>query len=226
MLDYIHTIPFSQTILFLVLGALLHFVSGIIGNYVIPLKRVKSAKISKLWLRIQIITWAVYSLLFYTSLFWANKYLTLIITIIVLGLGWNYWINIFAGVLIKYNNHPKPGDLIKTDLVSGKITAIKMAHSEIKNNKGEFVIIPNEKLKGAVLKYQQKKSLTKKHTFIINNDNIKTYDAALRLVINCPYLCANQKIKIGKTPAGSYQVIASPLDSSFIDRIDVYFSEN
>lgn len=222
MENYINTLPIKQVLLFLVIGGLLHVAFNIITTYALPIIKKKKDSVSLYWHRIQIISWTVFLLLFFSSLFKANMYLTLAITIIVLGIGWTFWTNFFAGNMIKFTNQFKVNDTISTDIATGSIKAIKMTYTEVINTKGELMVIPNNQLKKAILKHQNKKNILKTHTFICKAKASLSYNKIHEYALNCPYFTANQSISIVKDDE-TYQIKAMLLDDSYKERVYEYF---
>ncbi len=222
MENYINTLPIKQVVLFLVIGGLLHVVLYIITTYALPIIKTKKESVSLYWQRIQIISWTIFLLLFFSSLFKANIYLTLAITGIVLGIGWTFWTNFFAGNMIKFTNQFKVNDAIDTDIASGSIKAIKMTYTEVISPKGELMVIPNNQLKKAILKHQNKKNILKTHTFACNASSSISYNIVRESALNCPFFTANHSITVEKDN-DTYQIKAMLLDESFKDKVCKYF---
>jgi len=225
MENYINQIPFTQVLVYLFIGGIFHFVFKIINTYFVPLQTERNANQNKLWERIQIIIWVLFSLLFFSELFLASPYLTLSLTMITLGLGWNYWQNIFAGILLKFNTNFKVGDNIQTAFTSGKIIHIALSYSKLKNLKGEFISIPNYVLKKEAVKYLHEKQHLKTYTFTTSSKLKKSQSAILQASLNCPYIAVNQEIKIKNTKSGGYKIKASLIDQSFKEKVITYFKE-
>lgn len=222
MENYINTLPVKQVLLFLVIGGLLHVVFYLITTYALPIIKKKKGFISLFWHRVQIVSWTIYLLLFFSSLFKANMYLTLVITLIVLGIGWTFWTNFFAGNMIKFTNQFKVNDTISTDIASGTIKAIKMTYTEVINTKGELMVIPNDQLKKATLKHQNKKNIIKTHTFTCNVTDTLNYTKVYDYALNCPFITANQDVSIVKH-GDTYEIKAMLLDDSFKEKAFEYF---
>lgn len=211
-----NNIPIFQMFSMLLVGVFIFFVFRIINTYIFPLKQDKQEYDKLLWQRIQIILWIVYALVFFTILFYENQLLTTVLVAVIIGLGWQYWSNVFSGILIKLNNDLRVGDSIETDFVSGKIKKINISQSILKNETGEIIVIPNNKLKQSVRKHQNQKSDNNAHVFIIKSDKL-TYDDVYKLALNCPYLVANQNINIERVQEDKFQIKANLIDISFVD---------
>ncbi len=225
MENYINQIPVTLILLYLVIGGVFHFAFKIINTYVIPLQTDGKSLQKKLWQRIQIIIWVGFSLLFFSSIFIANKYLTLSLTAITLGLGWSYWVNIFAGMLLKFNGQLNEGDYIETASASGEILRINLSHTKLLNSQKEIIIIPNNKLRKQAIKQLQKKQQLKIYTFNTDYKTSKSYDTVLQSVLNCPYIAVNQEIKIKNNNKNGYSIKASLIDASFKEKVVAYFKE-
>ena len=217
-------IPFPQLFLYLAFGIVLLMVFMIINNYIIPTQKNKRYIIDKYWQKIQIISWLIFFGLFFTALFRANMILTLVFTTIVLGLGWNFWRNIFSGMVIKFNNQFKIGETISSDFATGRLQVINLAQAELINNKGEVVVIPNYKLRNSVVKRLYKKNNVQTHRFKIQNYNNITTNAIYQKALNCPFLSANQEIKVERINEQEFIVNAFVIDAIFVDRINAYFA--
>lgn len=224
MESYINTLPYKQVLLFLVIGGLLHFVFYLITSYGVPILIKKRQAIGLYWNRFQIFSWTVYLLLFFSSLFKANMYLTLAISVLVLGIGWTFWINFFAGIMIKFTDQFKVNDNISTDLVTGKIKAIKSAFTEVISNKGELLVISNSQLKKAVLKHLNQKNTLNTSTFVCNGK--LSYNEVYHYALNCPYLTGNQVIKVERNKNRKNVVKAMLLDESFKEEAIAYFEKS
>ncbi len=225
MENYINQIPVTLILLYLFIGGLFHFAFKIINTYVIPLQTDKKSLQNKLWQRIQIVIWIGFSLLFFSSIFMANKYLTLSLTAIAFGLGWSYWTNIFAGILLKFNGQLNEGDHIESRLASGEILHINLSHTKLLNSQKEIIIIPNHNLRQEAIKQLHKKQGLKIYNFYTNSEHSKSYDSVLQSALNCPYIAVNQEIKIKNTDKGGFRIKAALIDESFKDKVVVYFEE-
>jgi hypothetical protein len=223
MENYIDSLPIKQMLLFLVIGGALYFIFYLITTYAIPVLKKQQYSMGLYLHRIQIISWTVYLLLFFSSMFNANMYLTLFISVIVIGIGWSFWTNFFAGIMIKFTNQFKVNDHISSNLVKGKIKNIKMTFTEVINSKGELLVIPNNQLKNAVLKHLNQKNIINTTTFICNGRF--TYDEVYSHALNCPYFTGNQSIKVSRDKSKKYEIKAMLLDESFKEKADAYFEK-
>ena len=223
MQNYITTLPFKQVLLFIVIGGFLQFSFYLITHYGMPILKKKQNSISLQWNRIQIISWAIFLLLFFSSLLKANLYLTLAISVVILFIGWTFWIDIFAGMMIKFTNQFQINDNISTTLITGKVKAIKITFTEVLNSKGELSTIPNSKLHKALLKHLNKKNTLNTSTFVCSGN--LSYDEAYNYALNCPYFTGNQKIKIAKDNNHEYEIKAMLLDETFKEDAVDYFKK-
>ncbi len=213
---------FLPNIMYLVIGIVMYFAFRIIDGYVIPVMKEKKY-VNKYWQRLQITVWLLYFYILVSVLFEMDMIKTILFLGVVIGLGWTYWRNIFSGIVIRFNQDLKEGDMISTDFASGEIVNINLAQSELKNAKGELVVIPNYKLKSAVLKQLQEKTNIKTHSFSIKTDtDLKTEDV-YRKALNCPYISSNQDILVEKKGVGEFLVKAFVVDDCFLEEVDGYF---
>lgn len=220
-MDY-SKIPFSQFLGYVALGVLLLVVFYLINNYIIPISKGRQPIVKKYWQKIQIIAWLSFFGLFFVAMFRVNMYITLVFLAVITGLGWNYWQNIFSGIIIKFNNQLKVGDAIATDFATGELKKIGLSQSELVNNLGELVVIPNFKLKSSVLKHLYKKSNIQTHSFTVEAGS-RTTDDIYQMALSCPFISANQKIDVQRLNKQEVVVKASVLDNVFVDRVNAYF---
>jgi small-conductance mechanosensitive channel len=223
-MDYnISKIPFYHLLLYVAFGILFLVVFYIINNYIIPLSKDKQYIIQKYWQKIQIISWLVFSGLFFIALFRTNMYITLIFTAVILGLGWSFWRNIFSGIIIKFNNQFKIGETISTDFATGELKTINLSQSELINDNGELVIIPNHKLRTSVLKHLYKKSDVQTHSFTVTPSKKLSSEVIYQMALNCPFISANQKIEVERMNDQEFNIKASVIDTIFVDKVNSYF---
>ncbi len=176
------------------------------------------------WRRIQIVFWLVYSLFLYSMLFRYDMLMTLIVTVVVLGLGWNYWKDIFAGILIKLRNQFAVGDFISTGFSKGVLQKIDFSQSSLVNDAGELVIIPNSLLRNEVMTHHhQTVSDASVYSVEVKSARSQTIADIYEFAYNCPYISANKEINIEKQSDGVFSIRASIIDSSFSDQADIYF---
>jgi small-conductance mechanosensitive channel len=194
----------------------------IINHYVIPLIKRKQHQINKYWQKLQIIAWLFFIGMFFIALIRANMFITLIFMVIILGLGWNFWSNIFSGIVIRFTNQFEPGEVISTDFAKGELKSINLSQSELINDKGETIVVPNKKLRGAVLTHYHKKSNVQMHSFTVEFSD-KTIEAVYQVALNCPFISANQKIEVERTQGNEFNINAAVIDSYFVDKVNTYF---
>jgi len=209
---------FLPNVMYIVIGILMYIAFRIIDGYVIPVMKEKKY-INKYWQRLQIVVWLLYFYILVSMLFEMDIIKTITFLGVVIGLGWTYWRNIFSGILIRFNQELKEGDIISTDFASGEIVNINLAQSELKNAEGELIIIPNYRLKSAVLKQLHEKKTIKTHSFTIKTDeDLKSEDVYQR-ALNCPYLSSNQDVLVEKKGVGEFILKAIVVDECFLDEV-------
>ena len=213
----------NHILLFVGIGLLIFVLFYIIDKYIFPLSKISEDIKSKYWVKIQILIWIGFFGLFYIELFYSYLYVTLTFTALIVGLGWSYWRNVFAGIIIKFNNQLKIGETISTDFVTGELRSINFSQSEFNNQKGELVIIPNHKLRTSVLKHLYEKSNIQTHSFKVRVEGNQSSKSIYNLAINCPYIAVNQKIEVEQINSDEFVVKAALVDSSLVDRVNRYF---
>lgn len=217
----ISEIQLYKLLFYIVFGAILFIVLYIINHYVIPLIKRKQHHINKYWQKLQIIAWLLFLGMFFIALIRTNMLITLIFLMIILGLGWNFWSNIFSGIIIRFNNQFEPGEVISTEFAKGELKSINLSQSELINDKGETIIIPNKKLRSAILTHYHKKSNVQMHSFKATFPG-KTLEAVYQLALNCPYISSNQKIEVERTNNDEFTINAAIIDNSFVDKVNQY----
>ncbi len=223
MNDYISDVKLYQVFLYIGFGFLLFFIFKIIKNYIFPLLTNKESLIKKNWLRIQIISWLIFSTTFFVTLLRLNTYTTLTFLAIILGLGWNYWRNIFSGIIIKFNNELTVGESIATNEVLGTLIKIGFADTQLKNNNGEVISIPNFQLKNSILKKTDKSNRNRSEPIKIHSklSRQEIYKRAL----DCPYISGNKKIEVKEVENNEYIIKTTLIDRFFKDDVKVYFEK-
>ena len=223
METYIDKIPFSEIVKYLLSGIFILLIMKFISSYILPLIRGRYKSVSVKWKQTQIVIWLLFTGMFYTAMVHNNLELTVIVTSVVLLVGWRYWRNVFSGILIIFYNKFTIGDTIATDFVEGKFSSIKLAQSELVNIKGEYVIVPNFKLINSVLKHHFEDNNARSYSFIIEVDEAVSKAYIYKRVISCPYISANQEIIVEKESPVKYSVKVSILDTCLKDKTSDFF---
>jgi small-conductance mechanosensitive channel len=219
----LENIPVSDILKFLVAGLIIALVFNVINSYIIPFIKERQATTIKWWQRIQIIIWVLFVALFYVKMLQANIIVTVVLSLLLFGIGFNYWRNVFAGILIKFSNQFRAGDIISADFAQGQLSAINLSQTKLVNEKGELVVIPNSKIRTAVLKQLYKKNNVQTHSFKVQVATNQSQEDLHLLVLNCPYISANQEINVEKKSADEYLIQVSVIDNSFVDKVNSYF---
>ncbi len=219
----VSNLPIYQIITYTTIGVLLYIGFYIVRNYFLPMLKSRQYAVAKVWQKIQIVVWLIFSCLFFIALLKTNMPVTISIVLITLGLGWNYWRDVFAGIVIKYNSQFSIGQTLHSDRVHGEVIAINLANTEMKGENGERVMVPNSMLRASVVKHIFKKSDVQSYTFDIETTEDISAKKILESALNCPYITANQKIEITYKSPTQYQIMASIIDSKFIDQVHYYF---
>lgn len=225
MKNFLGSLPYLQIIEYSIIGIILLLIFNIIGKYIVPQieKRTKSAY--SIWQRFQIIFWVIFSILFFSELLRYYPAITLIFTIVVLSIGWEYWKNVFAGVLIKFTEQFKEGDYISTDFIKGTLVKVYISRSELINEKGESVLIPNSKLRNSVMTHLQKVSEVNVKIFTLETPKNYSSNEVKHFVYLCPFISANQEIQIEKKEANKFLIKATIIDNSFVENVDGYLKK-
>jgi len=223
MPDYVNIFPFIQVAEYLLLGGVLHFVFYGITKYLIPIVINRESIFALYWKRLQIIAWIFFLVFFFSSLVFANIKLTLSLSLLVVAIGWSYWINLFAGVIIKFSDTPKIHDVIETDLVSGKIKSIYLTYTEILNDKGELIVVPNNQLNKLIIKHINKAQTLNPFIYKYKPKKLISFDKVRQHALDCPYFTANQTIQIERSKGKAYLIKAMLIDEALKEQAIVYF---
>lgn len=216
-------LPPYQLLLMALIAILLLLIFRVSDAYVVPLFQKKQPKSRLYWFRIKTIIWTLYFLLFFSLLFSVNMLLTLTISAIIVAIGWSFWTNLFAGILIRFTQQYKAGDQIKTEFGSGQITSIHTTYTELRNENSELLLIPNIQLKNTVVRQISIRQSPNTDNFSCSGNF--SYDQVYLHAINCPYLTANQNITIEKATNNTFEIRAMLLDESFRERAIAYFEQ-
>jgi small-conductance mechanosensitive channel len=143
-----------------------------------------------------------------------------------LGLSWEYWRNIFSGVLIKFNDQFNEGDFVSTDVVTGTFKKIYLSRSELMNEKGELVFVPNHKLRDRVVTHLHKTHDVNICIFNVRTTNDQPLENIYQLAHYCPYISANQEISVEKKQKNNYVIKATIIDNTFTEYANDYFENS
>ncbi len=220
---YLLNHPLSRIIEMLLAGIVLLIVFRILNRFVASLVEEKRQVVFLQWTRFQIAVWIIFSLFLYSMLFRYNMYVTLIATAAFLGLGWNFWKDVFAGVLIKLENQFSIGNFVSTECSKGVLQQINFSQSALVNDAGELVVIPNSRLRNEVLTHHQNVSDASIYSVEVISSGGLSVSKLYEFAYNCPYISANKEITIEKQRDNIFNIRASIIDFSFADQADAYF---
>lgn len=215
--------PLMQIAELLLAGLILMLVFRFINKFVASLVEEKRRLVFLIWTRIQIAFWLIYSLFLYSLLFRYDMAITSIATIILVGLGWSYLKDVFSGILIKLENQFSVGDLVSTEFSKGVLQTISFSKSALINDAGELVIIPNHRLRNAVLTHHQNVSDASIYSVEVKSARGQTINEIYEFAYKCPYISANKEISIEKQRDNVFNIRASIIDFSFAEQADTYF---
>lgn len=220
---YFFNTPLMRIVELLLAGVFLILVFRIFNRFVASLVEEKKKMVVLLWSRIQIVFWIVYSIFLYSLMFRYNTPITLIVTVVAVAFGWSYWKDVFAGILIKIENQFSAGDFVSTDFTKGVLQTIGISRSSLVNDIGELVVIPNHRLRNAVLTHHQKVSDASIYSVEVRSSRGQTISEIYEFAANCPFISANREISIEKLSENIYTIRASIIDFSFAEQADLYF---
>ncbi|NNE68605.1 MAG: mechanosensitive ion channel [Pyrinomonadaceae bacterium] len=208
---------------YLAAAMLMYLLFRFVERYMVPLLQKRIESINPLFAKLQIVAWLSFGVFLFASALAQFTLVTLIVTALILILGREYWKNIFAGTLIKFTNRLNEGDFISTDFIQGTIMKIFLSFTEIRNEKGESVIVPNTSLHDCVVTHPKRAHDPNICVFELRTKANLRLEHFYQLAYNCPYLSANQDISVEKTSPFEAVIKATIIDDSFKDRANRYF---
>lgn len=215
-----------QSLLFLILaGGLIILIFYIIRNYILPLLRKNKQEVKKYWKKIEIISWLIYTIILIIVLLRINLYLSVCLIGLIVLLGWGHLKNILAGIIIKITDQFIDGELISGEFGEGSIKSIWIATTEISNDKGELISIPNHVLRSSIVKHLHEKSSLKINTFNVLLDAGHSIQSIKEIIVNCPYVAVNQKIIVERLSANECSIKVTLIDSSFEEDVYLYIRD-
>jgi len=225
-MDYnINEVSLYQVLIYLLFGLLSAVVAYIITNYLLPMLSRRKYSRMQIWEKVQITFWIIYAGLLFIILFRLNMFVTIALSIVIFGAGWNFWRNVFSGIVIKLSTQFTIGEAIDIEFAKGELKTIGMSRSELINEIGETVVIPNYKLRNSVFRHLNKETNVHAHSFVVNVSAGKTIASVYNIALECPFVSANQKVEVERTGPNELVVRASVIDNTFIDQVNTYLHE-
>ena len=215
-------IPVQRLLILLVIGGVLSLSFYVVRNYIIPLLRNNKGIVKKYWQKIEIISWLVFVGVLLIVVLRVNFFLATTILCVLLILGWNYWRNILAGIIIKLTDQFVLKEIISGEFGEGTIKSIWISTTEISNDKGELISLPNHVLRTSIVKHLHKKSSLKTNTFTIELNENNSLSDIKEMIINCPFVAVSQEILVERISENECSVKATLIDASFEENVYLY----
>lgn len=215
-------VPVQSLLVLMLIGGIFALSFYVIRNYIIPLLRNNKGVVKKYWQKTEIITWLVFASVLLIVVLRVNFFLSTIILGVLLILGWSYWRNILAGIIIKLTDQFIVDEVISADFGEGKIKSILISMTEISNSKGELISIPNHVLRSSVVKHLHKKSSLKTNTFTISLKEGSSLEGIKEMVINCPFIAVSQDVLVERLSENECTIKATLIDASFEESVYLY----
>lgn len=224
MIDYsINEIALNQVLTYILIGVICAFVFFIFSRYLLPLISRGRQSWLRVWSKAEIVFWLVYVALLYTILFRTNMLVTIAMSIVIFGAGWNYWRNVFSGLIIKLDSQLKQGDAIDIEFAKGELKSIGLSQSELMNESGEMIVVPNYTLRNSVLRHLNKETNVQTQIFKVTTKQDMSSESVYRLALECPFISSNQKIEVERVNPDEVIVRAAVIDNAYIDNVHRYF---
>ena len=221
-MENITDIPVQSLLLLILIGGILALSFYVIRSYIIPLLRNNKGLVKKYWQKTETITWLVFVSVLLIVVLRVNFFLSTVVLSLLLVLGWSYWRNIFAGIIVKLTDQFIVDEVISANFGEGKIKSIGVSMTEISNSKGELISIPNYVLRSSVVKHLHKKSSLKTNTFMVALKEDSSLQKIKEMVINCPFIAVSQDVLVERVSEKECAIKVTLIDSSFEESVYLY----
>ena len=108
---------------------------------------------------------------------------------VVLGLSWFALHQLVPGMFWKVGNACQPGDVIRTEGVSGRITRLGFRVIEVETEQGDRVFVPYSRLQGQALLVSREQSGESRHVFEVEIPTDRPGGEVGRTVARMAMLC-------------------------------------
>jgi len=197
--DQFGSIQVSTIIWLFLIAAFIFGFFWVLRKYVIPYlgsrKAVKKANILRY--RVEILTWGLYSLFALYQLLTDSLYITVILLLLLILAGRNFWRDLFAGIAFKIENKFAVKDPVRFEDYKGNLDKIGIRNIQIKTDSEEIVVIPFRKLSSSVFIKRQAKGKLHSSKIVINTVTKKPEEVVQKIsdwLYQCPWAVVNEKV--------------------------------
>ncbi len=222
-------IPIGLLVFFALVIGVLIVVFWLLRNYVLPLiKKRSSARNASAWiLRIEILSWFLFSLFAFYRLMIVSPVITVVFAAVLIVLGWTFWKDFFAGLLFRIERLVEVGDFIRIDeqgetMQEDIVQKVSYRNITVRRANGEIVLIPFNKLNELSMTKSHPEGKLFRQRFIIemaNMDELKAKETLIQLLYENPWVVPAQKPIIENLGNGTYQITAFASDKDASERL-------
>jgi small-conductance mechanosensitive channel len=154
------------------------------------------------------IVWIFYAF-FVAEAFFSNStvYPVIVATmsiVLILAISWFVFRDVFAGVMLKSETIFKPGQFIRTDIISGTILSLGFTSVELQTGTGELVRIPYSRLRKQNILREMEKGHGKTQTITLKVPQSHTAHNIQKILksklLELPWVIAGSDISISMIP--------------------------
>jgi hypothetical protein len=142
-----------------VTGVLIAAFFKILYSFIFPLidnRRLK--RFFNTWIfRLELVVWLAFSIYSIYRLLFSSPVITLVLILLILVLGWNFWRDVISGIIFKMGEKVKVGDTISILGEKGTIDEIGVSNLILRTHQGVQTIIPFRKLEAYSIIMEQGK---------------------------------------------------------------------
>lgn len=227
----IGTISVQTIIVLLLLSLILIGFFYVAGKYVIPyLNSRKAVQKTKFRLfKLEVLAWAVFTLFALYNLLAESLWISGFIILAVGLIGFNYWRDLFMGIVFRLENNFKKGDPVQYMDHKGLIYKIDKRNIQLKTEDEELIFIPYRGISKDLLIKRQAKGKLKTAKLVINLNDL-TFDEIVpkiqNLVFECPWAIMLEKplVQLLENDRAGFSVYA--VDHESIERVEKYLKSN
>lgn len=220
-------ISVKTVLLLLIISGVMFGFLYVLKKYIIPYlgsrKAVKKAK--NTIYRIEIIAWGAFTIFAIYQLLTDSLYITIVLLIIIILAGLNYWRDLFSGIVFRIENKFEINDPVRFEEFNGILFKINPRNIQIKTDEEELVLIPFRNLSKKVFIKRQAKG--KLHSAKINLPiDGKTEEEISKNIqqwlFHCPWSIINDRTVVFEVNNNVVIVTVYAVDIESISKIEKF----
>ncbi|MFT4601704.1 MAG: hypothetical protein ACI857_001887 [Arenicella sp.] len=229
-MDQFGTIKVSTIIWLFLIGALIFGFFWVLRKYVVPYLSSRKAvkKANTLRYRLEILSWGLYSVFAVYQLLTDSLYITVILLLLLILAGRNFWRDLFAGIAFKLENKFSVKDPVRFEDHNGNLDKIGSRNIQIKTDSEELVIIPFRKLSGSVFIKRQAKGKLHSSKLSMNTGSKSPEEVVQNIsdwLYQCPWAVVNEKVSPKITGAKELTFTIYAVDVASISKTEDYIKK-